>query len=111
MTKIASPIPPTISPRSGYGRNWRVSVSISEPSGSAGLEVAGDLAQDVGHRQGEQQEAREHDQQPALDPDARAQPAAQVHARSSSRWKTATGPNPRSRSQAASSSLMTIERW
>ena len=71
-TKIASPIPPTISPRSGYGRNWRVRVSMSEPERAAGLEVAGDLAEHVGDGQGEQQQAREDDQQPALDPDARA---------------------------------------
>ena len=84
---------------------------MSHSAGPAGLEVAGDLAQEVGERDGQQQEAGEHDQQPALDPDARGQPAPQVHVRSSSRWKTATGPKSCSRSHAASSSAMTIERW
>jgi hypothetical protein len=76
----------------------------------ARLHVARDLADEVGSGDREQQESKEHDDEPALDPDTRRQPAAQVHARSSSRWKTATGPKPRSRSHVASSSAITIER-
>ena len=57
------------------------------------------------------EQTREDDEEPALDPDAGGQPAPEVHARSSSRWKTATGPKSCSRSQPASSSAMTIERW
>ena len=75
------------------------------------LEVAGDLAQEVGERDRQQQEPGEDDEEPALDPDAGRQPAPEVHVRSSSRWKTATGPKSCSRSQVASSSAMTIERW
>ena len=77
----------------------------------AGRQVAGDLAQEVGEGEGQQQEAGEDDEEPALDPDAGGQPAPEVHVRSSSRWKTATGPKSCSRSQAASSSATTIERW
>ena len=98
-------------PRSGYGRNWSVADVDDGPGEPARLEVLGDLAQQVGEGQGEQQQAEEHDQQPALDADAGRQPAAQVHDRSSSRWKTATGPVSRSRSQAASSSAITMLRW
>ena len=62
-------------------------------AGQAGrLEVAGDLAQEMGERDGEQQQPGEDDDEPALDPDAGRQPAPEVHVRSSSRWKTATGP-------------------
>ena len=81
------------------------------PARPVGVEVPGDLAQEVGERDGQQQQAGEDDEQPALDPDARGQPAPEVHVRSSSRWKTATGPKSCSRSQAASSSAITIERW
>src|SRR3972149_7005305 len=70
----------------------------------------GALADQVGAAQGQQQEAAEDDEEPALDADPRGQPAAQVHPRSSSRWKTWTGPRPDARSQAASSSAKTIER-
>ena len=61
-------------------------------------------------REGQKHESHEDDEEPALHADPRRQPAPQVHARSSSRWKTATGPYSRSRSHAASSSAMTIER-
>ena len=77
----------------------------------AGRQVARRLAEHVGEGQGEEQQPEEDDEQPALDPDPGRQPAPQVHARSSSRWKTATGPKSRSRSHVASSSAMTIERW
>jgi hypothetical protein len=62
------------------------------PADAGRFDVAGDLAQEMGERDGQQQQAREHDEQPALDPDAGGQPASQVHVRSSSRWNTATGP-------------------
>ncbi len=66
---------------------------VDQPTGHPGrLVVARDLAQEVGERDRQQQEADEDDEQPALDPDPRGQPAPQVHVRSSSRWKTATGP-------------------
>ena len=85
---------------------------VDDAAGQAGRrEVARDLAQEMGERDGEQEEAGEDDDQPALDPDAGGQPAPEVHVRSSSRWKTATGPKSCSRSQVASSSAMTIERW
>ena len=73
-------------------------------------EVAGDLAQEMGEGDGQQEQAREDDDEPALDPDAGRQPAPEVHVRSSSRWKTATGPKSWLRNQLASSSVMTIER-
>ena len=75
------------------------------------LRIATDLANHVCRPKGEQEEPAEHDEQPALDPDAREQPAPEVHRRSSSRWKTATGPNARSRTQPARLSTMTIDRW
>ena len=85
---------------------------VDQPTGQPGrLVVASDLAEEVGECHGQQQEAHEDDQQPALDPDPGSQPAAQVHVRSSSRWKTATGPKSCSRSHAAISSAITIERW
>ena len=70
---------------------------------AAGLQVGGHLAQDVGDADGEDEQAGERDEEPPLDADPDGQPAAEVH-RSSSRWNTDTGPNSRSRSQAASSS-------
>ncbi len=85
---------------------------IDQRAGDAGrLEIAGDLAEEVGQSHGEQDKTGEADQQPALDPDAGGQPAPQVHVRSSSRWKTVTGPKSCSRSHAATSSATTIERW
>ena len=86
---------------------------VDEDAGQAvRLDVSGgDLAQEVGEGDGEQEEAGEDDDQPPFDPDAGGEPAPEVHVRSSSRWKTATGPRSCSRSQVASSSAMTIERW
>ena len=49
----------------------------------------------MGDAEREHEQARERDQEPALDADPDGQPAAQVH-RSSSRWKTDTGPKSRS---------------
>ncbi len=71
---------------------------------------------------GQDGEAQEHHQQPALDAGARPQPAAQAcpaalcpprrHRRfSSSRCQTITGPMCRSASWAASASPMATERW
>ena len=77
--------------------------------GAARLHAGHDLADDVGDTDGEDEEPEEREEEPPLDADADGQPAAEVH-RSSSRWKTATGPKSRPRSQAASSSLITIER-
>ena len=85
--------------------------SISGAGRPGRFEVAGDLAQEMGERDRQQEEAGEDDQQPALDPDPGGQPAPEVHVRSSSRWKTATGPKSCSRSHAATSSATTIERW
>ena len=81
-------------------------------SGPPGSTSAVSLAEDVGAGQGEQELADEDDEQPALDahPGSWSQPR-RSHARSSSRWNTADGPRSRSRSHAASSSAMTIERW
>ncbi len=64
----------------------------------------------MGSPERQQQQADEGKQEPSLDADADGEPPAQVH-RSSSRWNTDTGPKSRSRSQDASSSDMTIERW
>ena len=83
---------------------------MTEPAGPARLAVRHRLPQQVGHAQCEDEESEERHDQPPFDADTDGQPAAQVH-RSSSRWKTATGPNWRSRSHAASSSDMTIDRW
>ena len=110
-TTSATPTEPATNPRSANGRNWRVSRSMSDAGQAGRLEVAGDLAQEVRERDRQQQQPGEDDEEPALDPDAGRQPAPEVHVRSSSRWKTATGPRSCSRSQAASSSAMTIERW
>ena len=68
------------------------------------------LAQDVRDAEREDEQPGERDEEPPLDADPDGQPAAEVH-RSSSRWNTATDPKSRSRSQVASSSEMTIERW
>ena len=84
---------------------------MSDPGQAARLEVPADLAQEVRERQGQHRRPANVTSEPALDPDPGREPASQVHVRSSSRWKTATGPKSCSRSQAASSSPMTIERW
>ena len=85
---------------------------VQDGSGqSARIEVAGRLPKHVRECERQEQEPYEHHQEPPLDPDPGRQPAPQVHARSSSRWKTATGPGPSWFSQAASSSAMTMERW
>ncbi len=68
------------------------------------------LAQDVRDAEHEDEQPDEREEEPPLDADPDGQPAALVH-RSSSRWNTATDPKSRSRSQVASSSEMTIERW
>ena len=83
---------------------------MSAPASPVGVEIAGDLAQEMGEGDGQQQEPREDDDEPALDPDAGGQPAPEVHVRSSSRWNTATGPKSWPRSQVATSSAITIER-
>ena len=101
---------PATSPRNSNGRNWRVRIVDQHADDAGRFEVAGDLAQEMGEGDGQQQQPREDDEEPALDPDARGQPAPEVHVRSSSRWKTATGPKSWPRSQAAISSAMTIER-
>ena len=49
--------------------------SMRPPARPVGLEVPGDLAEDVGDREGQQQQADEDDQQPALDADPGSQPA------------------------------------
>ena len=66
---------------------------VDDGTGGAGrLEVARDLTKEMGERDGEQHHPGEPDQHPPLDPDTGRQPAAELHFRSSSRWKTATGP-------------------
>ena len=77
---------------------------------AAGLRGRGDLAEDVGDAEGEDEQAGKGEEEPTLDADADGQPSAEIH-RSSSLWKTETAPKSRSRSHAASSSLITIERW
>ena len=64
-------------------------------------------------REGEEQQAHEHQQQPALDADARGrQPAPRgSHRPLELAVEDLDGPVPCSRSQSASSSAMTIERW
>ena len=57
-------------PRSANGRNWSVRRVDEPPERPARLEVAGDLAQHVGDRHRQEQQAEEDHQQPALDPDA-----------------------------------------
>ena len=75
----------------GAGRKLKVRRSISvwliHPAPVRALP-----AERIGERQRKEQEAHEDQQHPALDADPRGQPAPQVHVRSSSRWKTATGP-------------------
>ena len=63
-------------------KGYRVDDRLGDP---ARLEIATRLADDVGHAEGEQEETREHHEEPALHADAGRQPAAEVHARSSSR--------------------------
>ena len=58
----------------------------------ARLQLARSLAEGIRERQRKEQETHEDEQHPALDADPGGQPAPQVHVRSSSRWKTATGP-------------------
>ena len=87
---------------------------------SADLHLAVDLAQPQGPSQGQAQLARKDQQQPALDTHAGSHPAPQAcdraahvgdsHSRSSSRWKTATGPSARRSSQPRSSSARAMER-
>ncbi len=77
-------------------------------------DLAVQLAEGERAGEGERDEPDERDQEPALDADARAEPGPQVHPahrRSSSRWKTLTGPYERFASHAAISSARTIERW
>ena len=63
------------------------------PGDPPGSRSRGDLAEEVGERQRQQRAGRRTTtQQPALDADPGRQPAPEVHGRSSSRWKTATGP-------------------
>ena len=50
---------PAMNPRSANGRNWRVSRSMSAAGRSARLEVARDLAKEMGERDGEQQQPGE----------------------------------------------------
>ena len=51
-----------MSPRSANGRNWSVS-EVDERAGEAArLEVAGDLAEEVGERDGQQQQPDEDDE-------------------------------------------------
>jgi hypothetical protein len=83
--------------------------------------VAIELSEEQRAGKSQQQLAGEHHQQPALQSNARHQPAPQdraadakrrpAHSRSSSRWKTATAPKPWLSSHFRSSSVMTIDRW
>ena len=99
------------SPRSANGRNCSVSRSI-RPSGerrSAKSRVI--WRRKWAKARASSRRPAKTTSEPALDPDAGGQPAPEVHVRSSSRWKTATGPKSWLAQPAASSSAMTIERW
>ena len=122
--KRATPTEARISARSQYGSDWRVTAETIGLDRLAELDVAIDLAEDEREAEGEAELAEEDDHEPALDADPRGQPASESrgpscggavaaigHSRSSSRWKTATVPKSCSRSQAASSSAIAIERW
>ena len=98
-----------MSARTTYGSGWRVSQYRTALERARHVRVAVELAEQEGAAEGEEQLADEDDEQPALEAHPDLEPAAEVHDRSSSRWKTETGV-PRSPSQAASSSAMTIER-
>ena len=99
-----------MSARATYGQGLEGD-PVQDPLERPGdLRVAVELAEQERAAEGEEELADEHDEQPALEAHPDLEPAAEVHDRSSSRWKTETGV-PRSPSQAASSSAMTIERW
>ena len=78
------------------------------------------LADDERARERQQQLPQEDDDEPAADPGARPQPAAQAHEprlartthrRSSSRCQTRTGPRPSDRRSVATRSAMATDRW
>ena len=76
-----------------------------------GCEVPRRLAEQVRDGEREQQEPDETTSSQRLTPIPGVSQRRRFIARSSSRWKTATGPRSCSRSQAASASAMAIERW
>ena len=82
------------------GRNWSVSRSMTRRASPPGSRSRRDLAEEVGERRGRAaaSPAKTTSSQ-RLTPMPGRQPAPQVHVRSSSRWKTATGPKSCSRSQ------------
>ena len=83
---------------------------MTSASVSGRVEVGGHLAQDVRDADGDQQQADERDQQPALHADARAS-ATGAGSSLELAVEHDTGPKSRSRSHVASSSEITIERW
>ena len=76
------------------------------------LDLAVDRPAERGRRaEGQQELADEDDEQPALDAHPGRSQRRSLMRRSSSRWNTPTVPRSASRSQAASASATTIERW
>ena len=75
----ATPTAAATRPRTANGRNWRVrrsAIDSATPPGSTSLR---ELADEVRRPEREQDQAGEHDEEPALDADARLEPAPEPH--------------------------------
>ena len=110
-TTSATPTEAAMKPRSANGRNCRVRTSMTVSAIPVGATSRVIWRRKWANAMASSRRPAKTSEEPALDPDAGGQPAPEVHVRSSSRWKTATGPKSCSRSHAATSSATTIERW
>ena len=106
-----------IRPATTNGRNWRVTTSITAPAGPVGSTSRVSWRRKCATAEGQQQQADEDDEQPALDPDARAEPAPRPAIGGPTSCPVELAVEDRDRpavllraASAASSSAITIER-